>query len=585
MATRVRTTYLASAVICLPFLSVAINPFSLFRRSLVTPKDKRFQHEAQVLRERYISTILESPSDQTDSSVIDGSQTSLLVSSSTPGATRSTVITVVTPSPGAQPVTITSQGQVITSFAPYFSVCPLLPSDSGFSPLYGNSSSPPTSTDTWTPTLLSTWDTSECSTSYTPTITPICSTVLTGLASLATITNCSTSITFSSDVSFSLQPAATTNISGMVYTESPWVQAISTFFIAPWQELTNGATPSTIEALECSADSAGATTTCVDSLESWAVSSINVTVSSAYHFTIAQTVSGPSALLVETMRTDITGYRTYVSVNTTVIGSTPVTTETIVRVPITTSIPSTSSADGSAPTESLDDTSVVTSTSTNIIEVTFASGFSTLPPLSSGAGPSIETGQAEPDGAVSSGAFFGGDDGGSSPSTTSDDESAPTSAPLNAQSGPGLVDPTPIAPVSAATSSIVSADDSEETSTALVAEDASESASAVEMSSSETSTDTSTDTSTMAVPLFGTSSQSGGQTSSTDTDSSSTSSTSSTTSTPNSAMLSITESPAAAETTSSMGLASQISSSGSVDVDSGFSQFFGGDPSSSSPLA
>lgn len=81
-----------------------------------------------------------------------------------------------------QPVTITQQSQNVTSHVPVFTVCPL------GAHLSHNAS---------------------CSTSYQPTVTPICSTTLSPLAAPAIpITACNQNVTFSSEYGFEFAPAS-----------------------------------------------------------------------------------------------------------------------------------------------------------------------------------------------------------------------------------------------------------------------------------------------------------------------------------------------------------------------------------------
>jgi hypothetical protein len=388
-----------------PSLIIAINPFLNFRRRSGIDNAKRFDHGLLGLEERFVSVVVGEDLSAVEQSAIPSTTvpaTTLAAAVSAGASDRASggsIITIVTPSPGAQPITITSQGELVTTWSPYYSLCPLV--RSGSTPPFSNSS--PKST-------ASSWDPSDCSTAYTPIVTPICNTVLTGFATFATITNCSQSLTFSSDVSFSLQSGVATSVSGGVFTASPWVQAITTFYIALWSELTSGAVPSTVEAAACSADSEGASTTCVDSMETWAVSNVTITQNTLMHVTIAQTIQGPSALLVETLRTDITGVNTFVSVDMTIVGSTPFATQTIVR----SSLPSSTAASS----EEQASTMYTTITRT----VTYLEGVSALPSLS---GNPLES-------AVASGAPSGEAEEGqnampTSPSAGTNDE--PSSAP------------------------------------------------------------------------------------------------------------------------------------------------------------
>jgi hypothetical protein len=106
-------------------------------------------------------------------------------------------------------------------------------------------------------------------------------------------------------------------------------------------------------------------------------------------------VSGPSALLVETLRTDITGIWTFVSVHTTVISSVPYETETTIRAAI---IPKQASSTIN---------SMVTLTNTRTVVVTFVSGISSLPPIDMGIQSSgVQTSDDPSNFFISSAAYF-----------------------------------------------------------------------------------------------------------------------------------------------------------------------------------
>jgi hypothetical protein len=331
----IKSTYF----ILLPFLPLVIsadNPFNGAREHVHVHQGRElhgaghlFQHRAQAIHERDVSSLV--------------TLTPISISSLASG----TIVSIITPSPGATPVTVTSQGEEITSYGLYYSICPLGASSETFAP-FANLSA------TFTvPSSLS-----ACSTSYTSIITPICNTVLTGLATSVSVTNCSQLVTFSTAYNYSVETSPT-----------PYVQAITTYFIAGWQELMDGAVPTIVEARECSSDTARLTTTCIDSLETWAVVNVTTTTTTESRVTIAQTIFGPSAVMVHTFRSDITGIQTFVDVDTIVLGSSIVETETISRGPLKSGQSSTSS------TES-DTTMTVTSTVTRFVE--YVSGQSTL---------------------------------------------------------------------------------------------------------------------------------------------------------------------------------------------------------------
>jgi hypothetical protein len=289
----------------------------------------RFQHQAQAIHERGVIP----PTTPNPTLALEPSFGS--------------IVSIVTPSPGANPITITSQAEIITSYGLFYSICPLSASSIISAP-FANASvtftMPPAPPD--------------CSTSFTPTVTPICNTALIGLATSVSITNCSQSVTFSTAYNYSVDVSPT-----------PHVRIITTYFIAGWQELVDGAVPTLVGARECSADTASLTTTCVDSLESWAIVNVTAITTTESHVTIAESISGPSVIMVQTFRSDITATETFVNVDTILIASRLVDVETISRSPLTPG--QTSTATNS------DATSTVTITTTRLVE--FVSGQSMLP--------------------------------------------------------------------------------------------------------------------------------------------------------------------------------------------------------------
>jgi hypothetical protein len=250
----------------------------------------------------------------------------------TPGApspTQNTTYTLITPSLGADPIPITQQSQVITSFVPQYTLCPLGISASN-GPRYTNSSRSPV-TLTSSGKSMSTWNSGQCSTGYNPTLTTVCHTVLQGIATAATVTNCSQQITFSTDKNYT-QDSTTTTVSQVgTFTLTTSIRLLTTYFAAPWQALvTPGAVPSRVNVRICSTNANG-DQVCVNYVEMWKLSTITMQMGEIQHVTIEKTMSGPSALLIETLRTDITAVRTLVSVDTTVGVFRPYETVTLLR--------------------------------------------------------------------------------------------------------------------------------------------------------------------------------------------------------------------------------------------------------------
>jgi hypothetical protein len=149
------------------------------------------------------------------------------------------------PTPSIIEPTLTSQGMIVSSIVPLYEVCNI-------------------------PGL----DTSSCSTVFETIVTTTCSTVLTYAFTKATISDCSQSITFSTQSSYYL---ATSTVSATI-TPAPknrpryvttYVQSIVSYYIAPWQALAAN-TPANVTVLVCEYDSA-ANPTCTTIQEVWAV--------------------------------------------------------------------------------------------------------------------------------------------------------------------------------------------------------------------------------------------------------------------------------------------------------------------------
>lgn len=151
------------------------------------------------------------------------------------------ILTIITmPDHSGQPVTVTSQNQLVTSYVPVLTICPLGSSNHS-TPFVSSASGIPTAASNASilPTApikpsnpipippflpisppkiiiaekrqLASYYASSCSTSYTPTVTPICATTLSPLAApLILITACDQFVTFSSEFGYTLVPASRT---------------------------------------------------------------------------------------------------------------------------------------------------------------------------------------------------------------------------------------------------------------------------------------------------------------------------------------------------------------------------------------
>lgn len=168
-----------------------------------------------------------------------------------------TALTFFTPSPSADPIPITSQGQTVTSHVPILTICPFVSSIPSLPSLAVNTSFPATTaslataasgyasdgsalyrrqvaaaTDTpYTNASVPTSYLSSCSVSYTPTTTQICHSTLTPLASPAiTITDCIQQVTFSTDHGYTIVPGNKTSS----------IIDLTSYYAARWDVIENG---------------------------------------------------------------------------------------------------------------------------------------------------------------------------------------------------------------------------------------------------------------------------------------------------------------------------------------------------------
>jgi len=122
-------------------------------------------------------------------------------------ATRATTYTVITPSPSAEPVPVTSLSQVVTSYIPQITACAI--AGSAVSPVVSKWSNSSINNAL----ALRSAAGSDCTTQYSTTVLTICDTTLQGLGSTVSITACDQRVTFSSEYGYSLIPASTTTSS------------------------------------------------------------------------------------------------------------------------------------------------------------------------------------------------------------------------------------------------------------------------------------------------------------------------------------------------------------------------------------
>jgi hypothetical protein len=231
-----------------------------------------------------------------------------------------TIYSIVFPSPDASPIEVTMQSQVLTSFIPEMTWCVAPPV--AFSPLpapYLNAT-----TTNYTAIIEGT---GSCETVYAPIATTVCATTLTGLASKITITDCDQEVTFSTECGFTLEtptPIATSNAS--LITPAPTVKKVFTYWLAPWQSLTAGETPSEIDVKICTELDDG-NLECDRHQEVWEVVMVTTTTTTVRSIGFTATVSGPGTLIVETIQAIITDTISTIDLSTTLLLETEFETE------------------------------------------------------------------------------------------------------------------------------------------------------------------------------------------------------------------------------------------------------------------
>ncbi|KAK0791461.1 hypothetical protein LTR59_008854 [Friedmanniomyces endolithicus] len=247
--------------------------------------------------------------------------------SASPTSLSSGVLTLVTPSPGASPVSVTMQSQIVTSYVPQFTLCELPPL--AFLPTTPVPSARPTAAPL--PQLFHISSTSE-------TEIMVCDTTLYGLATSYPVTDCAQDVTFSSQYGYTLvtptptgntssnatqaHPSGTgmiasaTNATAMI-TPAPEIQTLTTYYLAPWQELTAATAPSDVIRKVCQTLANG-TEECITEYQVWHTSLVTKTATSTTTLNISTTIHGPSGVIVfETFVANVTEQVTTFSITTT----------------------------------------------------------------------------------------------------------------------------------------------------------------------------------------------------------------------------------------------------------------------------
>lgn len=267
------------------------------------------------------------------------------------------ILTFITPSPGATPVAISSQSQLVTSYVPQYTLCELPPIAEVLATAAPTASTAPYSNySVSVPPGNGT-----CTTIYSATETMVCATVLSGIATRYTVTDCAQDITFSSEYGYVLATAlatapnatisslnATNATTPALITPVPTIQTLTTYFLAPWQQLTIAGPPGNVDLKICSntsnAVNSSSSESCVLEYYSWITTLLTLTTSTVTSINLTTTIAGPSQLLVETFVANVTELLTTFSLSTTMALEYQVlsaSTSTATRIPPTTTAIST----------------------------------------------------------------------------------------------------------------------------------------------------------------------------------------------------------------------------------------------------
>lgn len=286
--------------------TIAITSFVLAAEARIIPIQKHFRHEAVQLAKRQ-DEVQPSP------------RPSYPISAS--ASTTGQVQTYITPSPGAAPVAITEQSQVVTSFIPEYTLCQL--PDAEILPITPVTPQLQETTIPFRNYSLSFPESGveneTCTTIYSSTESTVCATTLTGLNDVYPVSECDQEITFSSQFGYVLATPTPTggkltmlNASGAVasITPGPAIETLTTYYLAPWQSLTSsGRLPLDIDLKVCRTHSNG-TIQCVREYEVWSPSTLTYTTTLSTFINISTTLSGPSEIILETFVANITDQMT-----------------------------------------------------------------------------------------------------------------------------------------------------------------------------------------------------------------------------------------------------------------------------------
>ena len=351
--------------------ALAISSLIIMTAARIAPFHKIHQHNnhAAVMvgkRQEYVPTMGPPPS----------------IPASTTSAPN--VLNYITPSPGASPVAVTAQSQIVTSYIPQYTLCELPPIE------FFSISPVPSAVATTAPyrnySISIPEGNGTCTTIYEPTITMVCATTLTGLVERWTVSNCAQDLTFSTDYGYVLvtpkeampgvmgtaapvvsvntsfvgshadpRPAysvgnvtASSNITAIsnatasanatassnatattalfprqvsnataTITPGPSIETLTTYFLAPWQQLTAGTAPSEVDLKVCRTFPLNDSTECIREYQVWSTSLVTMSTTTVTSINISTTIHGMSQVLVETFVANVTELLTTFSMSTT----------------------------------------------------------------------------------------------------------------------------------------------------------------------------------------------------------------------------------------------------------------------------
>ena len=290
-----------------PHILTTILAIARFRG--ITARYNGFRHEAADASKQYEKRV-----DKLDPIVINHTVTEQCTSTTRP------IYSLFYPSLDATAIEITAQSQIVTSYLPEMTWCvgpPLALQPVSTRAPYLNYS---------TEYEVLTIGTGRCETVYVPTVTTVCATTLTGIASKITVSECDQQITFSSECGFTLETPSPTISSLSLVTPAPTVKRMTTYWLAPWQSLTAGNTPSDVDIKICTVQE-DESLECIRYQEVWEVFVVTKTFTTHRDVQLTATVTGPGTLIVETLNPVITDTVETIDLSTTLLLETEIETE------------------------------------------------------------------------------------------------------------------------------------------------------------------------------------------------------------------------------------------------------------------